>query len=98
MYVARMVFCGIICKIFLSRLIEEAEHTLGFLIQQPKISHFHGAGFLPLDSVVDNPNGSGVVNVYWGWWLGVPEFLEGEADDLGFLCVEEQGTKLSLGS
>ena len=69
--VSGVVLGGIITKIFLTRLIEKVEHSLGFLIQEPKVSHFHGPRTLSLDSVGDNAHSCCVVNVNRCWWLKV---------------------------
>ncbi len=47
--------------------------------------------------VIDDSNGSGVVNVYWCWRLWMAKFIQGKAQDFGFLGIEEKGTKFGLG-
>ena len=51
----------------------------------------------PFDGVVENSNGSGVVNVYWCWRLWMTKFIQGKAMDFGFLGIEEEGAQFSLG-
>ncbi len=59
--------------------------------------HFHGAGLLSLAGVIDDSNGSGVVNVYWCWRLWMAKFIQGYAQDFGLLGIEKQGTQFGLG-
>ena len=51
---------------------------------------------MSFDHIVDDADSGGVVNVYGGKWLWVPEFLKDKAYDLGFLCIEKQCTKFSF--
>ncbi len=53
---------------------------------------------LPLDGVVDNSNGSGVVDVYWCWQLWMAEFIRGEAQDFRLVGIEEQGAQFGFSS
>jgi hypothetical protein len=64
MNVGRVVFRRIITHVFLSGLIMKCEILLSFPIQQPEVTHFHGAGALTFDSAINNANGSSVVNVH----------------------------------
>jgi hypothetical protein len=96
MNVGRVVFRRIITHVFLSGLIMKFEILLSFSIQQPEVTHFHGAGALTLDSVIDNANCSSVVNVYWCWRLWMPKLVQGKTKDFGFLGIEEEGSHFSF--
>ncbi len=76
MYVGPVVFRRIIAQVFLSGHVIKFEIFLRFAIQQPEVMHFHGAGLLSLDGVVDDSNGSGVVDVYWRWQLWMAKFIQ----------------------
>ncbi len=92
MNVSRVVFRWIVAQVFLTRLIIKFEVFLCFAIQQPKVPHLHCTRTLAFDHVIDNANGSGVVNVNECWWLWMAEFQEGKSQDLGFLSIEEECT------
>ncbi len=55
------------------------------------------SGALVFDVIVDNANGGSVVYLNWRWWLGVSKFGKSEMDDLGFLCIEKEGTQFGVG-
>ncbi len=55
-------------------------------------------GMLLFESVVKNANSSGVVDVYCCWRLQILKFVKSEAEDFGFLSIEEEGTKFSFSS
>jgi hypothetical protein len=76
-----VVFRWIIAQVVLTGLIIKLQVLLCFLIQEPEISHLHHTEMLLFDSVIDNANSSGVVemDVYW-------------RGKVGFLGVEEEGT------
>ncbi len=80
------------CPGFLDRADNKFEVFLCFAIQQPEVLHLHCMGTLAFDCVIDNANGSGVVDVNGCWWLWMAEFQEGKSQDLGFLCIEEECT------
>ncbi len=71
-----VVFRWINAQVFLPGLIIKLEVLLCFSIQEPEISHFHRTGALSFDSVIDNANSSGVVNVDGCWRLWMPKFVE----------------------
>ena len=48
------------------------------------------------DSVIDNANGSSVVNVNWYWGLWVPKFVQGNTKEFGFLGIEEEGSQFGF--
>ncbi len=96
MNVGCVVFRRIITHVFLSRLTLKFEILLSFPVQQPEVMHFHGAGVLTFDSVIDNANGSSVVNVYWCWQLLMPKLVQGKPKDFGFLSIEEEGSQFSF--
>ena len=97
MNVSCVVFRRIITHVFLSGLKMKFEILLSFPVQQPEVMHFHGAG-LTFDSVIDNANGSSVVNVYWCWQLWMPKLVQGKPKDFGFLGIEEEGSQLGFSS
>jgi hypothetical protein len=70
--------------------------NVGHVVFRRIITHFHGAGALPFDSVIDNANGSSVVNVYWCWRLWMPKFVQGKTNDFGFLDIEEEGSQFGF--
>lgn len=87
----------VVAQIFLSWVMPDGENTLCFLTQQPKISHVHGTRTLPLDGIVDDAHGGGVVAVDGGGRLGMSHFLEGKSHDFCLLRVEEEGAELGFG-
>ncbi len=64
-----LVFRWIVAQVLLTGLIVKLEILLCFAIQEPEISHFHQTGALSFDSVIDDANSSGVVNVDECWSL-----------------------------
>ena len=90
MNVCCVVFRWIVAQFFLTGLIIKLEVLLCFSIQEPEISLFRCMGALLFDSVIDNANGSGVVDVNGCWWLWMAKFKEGKSQDLGFLSIEEE--------
>jgi hypothetical protein len=96
MNVGYVVFGRIIAHVFLSGLIMKFEILLSFPIQQPEVTHSHGVGALAFDSVIDNANGSSVVNVYWCWRLWMPKLVQGKTKDFGFLGIEEEGSQFGF--
>ncbi len=91
-----VVFRRIIAHVFLSRLIMKFEILMSFPIQQPEVTHLHGARVLMFDSVIDNANGSSVVNVYWCWQLWMPKLVQGKQKDFGFLGIEKEGSQFGF--
>jgi hypothetical protein len=91
-----VVFRRIIAHVFLSELIMKFETLLSFPVQQPEVTHFHGAGALTFDSVIDNANGSSVVNVCWCWRLRMSKLIQGKTKDFGFLGIEEEGSQFGF--
>ncbi len=75
-YVCCVVFRWIVAQVFLPGLIIKLEVMLCFTIQEPEISHFHSTGALLFDSVIDNDNSSGVVDVDGCWMLRMPKFVK----------------------
>ncbi len=92
MYVGHVVFRGIVAQVFLSGLIVKFELFLRFAVKKPEVLHLHCTGALAFDGIVDNSNGGSVVYVDWRWWLWVSEFGKSETENLGFLCIEKEGT------
>ncbi len=76
MNVCCVVFRWIIAQVLLTRLIIKPEVLLCFSIQEPEISHLHRTGTLSFDSVVDDANSRGVVDVDGGWRLWMPKFVK----------------------
>ena len=66
------------------------ELALVYPVGEPMEAHVDGFPPLGLRVVVDEADGSGVVNHYWCGWLGVAEFLacgaDGAAAAGGFKC------------
>ncbi len=96
MNVVCVVLRRIIAHVFLSGLIMKFEIFLIFPIQQPEVTHFHGAGALTFDRVIDNANGSSVVNVYWCWQVWMPKLVQGKPKGFGFLGIEEEGSQFGF--
>ena len=65
----------VIAQILLSRIISYFENSLCLVTQQPKISHIHRSRTLPLDGVIEDSDGSGVVDMDGGRWLRVAHVL-----------------------
>ncbi len=97
MYVSHVVFRGIVAKVFLSGLIIKFEVFLHFAVKKPEVLHLHCAGALVFDGIVDNANGGSVVYVDRHQWLWVFKFGKSEMEDLGFLCIEKEGTQFGFG-
>ncbi len=76
MNVCCVVFRWIIAQVLLTGLIIKLEVLLCFSIQESEISHLHCTGMLSFDSVVDNANSSGIVDVNGCWRLWMPMFVE----------------------
>jgi hypothetical protein len=77
--VNHVVFRWIVAQLFLTRLIIKFEVFLCFAIQQPEVPHLHCTGTLAFDCVIDDANGSGVVDVN-GWrWLWMAKLQEGKS-------------------
>ncbi len=91
-----VMFRRVITHVFLSGLIMKFEILLSFPVQQPEVMHFHGPGALMFDSVIDNVNGSSIVNVYWCWRLWMPKLVQGKPKDSGFLGIEEGGSQFGF--
>jgi hypothetical protein len=83
MYVGRVVFRGIVTQVFLSGLIVKFEVFLRFAVKKPEVLHLL--------------QGGSVVYVNWHWWLWVSAFCKSETEDLGFLCIEKEGTRFGFG-
>jgi hypothetical protein len=74
------------------------EVFLCFTIKKPEVSHLHCVGALAFDGIVDNFDSGSVVDVNRCWWLWVSKFCKSEMEDLGFLCIEKEGTQFLFGS
>jgi hypothetical protein len=61
MYVNRVVFRGIIAKVFLPGLTVKFEVLLSFAIKKPEVLHLYCGGALAFDGIVDNADGGSVV-------------------------------------
>jgi hypothetical protein len=92
MNVSRVVFRWIVAQIFLTGLIIKFKVFLCFGIQQQEVLHLHCTGMSAFDCVIDNSNGSGVVNVNGCQWLWMAKFKVGKLQDLGFLSIEGKCT------
>jgi hypothetical protein len=79
MNVNRVVFRWIVAQINLTGLIIKFELFLCFAIQQPEVPLIHCTGTLAFDCVIDDANGSGVVDVSGCQWLWMAEFQEGKS-------------------
>ncbi len=64
MDVGSVVFGRVIAQIFLPGLVEKFEVFPSITIEKPEVTHFHSAGALLFDGVVDDTNGGSVVNMY----------------------------------
>jgi hypothetical protein len=71
-----VVFRWLVAQVFLTGLIIKLEVLFCFTIQEPEIPHFHCTGMLSFDSVIDNANSSGVVNVDGCWRLRIFKFVK----------------------
>ncbi len=69
MNISHVVFRWIVAQVFLTGLIINFEIFLCFAIQQPEVSHLHCTRTLAFDSVIEDANSSGVVDVNGCWWL-----------------------------
>ena len=71
MYGSYVGLGGVVCQIFLTRLVVNFEVFVCLLIKNPEVSHFHRARLLSLDGVVYYYYCGGIVYVNWSFWLGV---------------------------
>ena len=71
MYSSCVVIGGVVCQIFLTRLVVKFEVFVCLLIEKPEVSHLHRAGSLSLDSVVYYSYCGGIVYVDCSLRLGV---------------------------
>ena len=76
------VFCLVVAQIFLSRVIVNAENLLCLVIQQPKFSHAYCMRLMLFNGSIDNMNDRCVANMDLCGWLEIPNFYEGEAQDV----------------
>ena len=74
--------------------------TFTGVVLHPIEVHIDGFGYFLLYGAICETFRGRVVDADWSWWLWVPEFLEGSADQHGLLAVVKSGTdfKLSGGS
>ena len=72
-----VIFRGEIPQILLSQMMVELEDVLLLVVEEPKISHFHCSGALPLDGIIDNTHRRCVVDVDRDRRLRMPQFLQG---------------------
>jgi hypothetical protein len=98
-----MMFCGmmlgwIVAKVFGTWVPCDIDVFVADLVRDPKVAHFHGAGPLAFHGVIGNANGGFVVAVDGCGGLGVPHFFQDESEDLDFLRIEEEGSKLRFSS
>ncbi len=77
-------------------MIVKFEVVLCFTIKKPEVSHFHCTGALAFDGIVVNADGGSVVDVNWCWWLWVSKLCKSETENLGFLCIEKEGTQFGF--
>ena len=70
--------------------------TLLCAVLDPIEAHINGFGSFFLYGAICETFRGRVVNADWGWWLWVPEFLEGSAYRHGLLAVVKSGTNFSL--
>ena len=68
---------------------EDTDVLVGDLVDEPKVTHLHGAGALAFHGVIGYANGGRVIAVDRRWWLYMAHLVENESDDLGFLYIEE---------
>ena len=62
---------GVVCQVFLTRLVVKFEVFFCLFIKEPEVSHIHRAGSLSLDGVVYYSYCGVIVYVDWSLWLGV---------------------------
>jgi hypothetical protein len=87
MNVSCVMFARVVPQVLFSGLIIESKESLCFTIKEPEIPRFHSSWMLSFDGVVNNANGSGVVNVYGSWWLWMTKFFKDKLHDFGLLCI-----------
>ena len=92
-----MVLGVVISKVFEAGVPFDVELFACNLVGNPKIAHFHGSGALAFYGVVRDAGGGRIIAVYGRWWLWVTEFLQDEAKDASFFCVNKEGTKFGFG-
>ena len=75
MNLPKVMFGGIIGKIFNAGLVVKLEILLGHLVKQPKILHFHCTRSLSLNRVIHDAYGGSIVAMDWRLRLWVAQFL-----------------------
>ncbi len=72
----RMVFCDVLCKIFLSWCPYYKELLLFDTVKYPEIAHINCVVFLFFERVICDSTGSFVVSVNWCWGLGAAKIFQ----------------------
>ena len=92
-----VMLCVVISQVSVSGSPVNVELFLVHSILDPVESHIHGSRADLSHSAIGNTSGSGVINLYWCWWLRMSEFFAGGANGNGFLAIKEGGADFGFG-
>ena len=92
-----MMLCKIVGAVCGTAAPVDMVLTLLDAVADPVKAHVHGFGSLLLNGFVGDAAGCTVVGDHGGWWLGVAQFFEGNAQGRAFLAIVEEGGEFSFG-
>jgi hypothetical protein len=93
MVLGTMMFGYVVTKVFDTWVPEDSNLLVRHLIYNPEVAHFHGSRALAFYGAVRNADRRGVVTVDRGRGLGMAHLVEDEAQDFGFLNIQEEGSE-----
>jgi hypothetical protein len=93
-----MMFGEIVSEIVGAAVPMDNEVALGNPIPNPVEAHVNGFVATLLDSTICNARSTGVIGLYWGWWLGMAHILEGCAKPSSFFAIVKQSTQFGFSS
>ena len=93
---AAVVFRLVVAQILLTWVMANGQDALCLLTHQPEVSHVHRPRTLPFDGVMEDANGSGIITLDGGGWLGMSHLCECCAKRRCSLAVVKQSCCLGL--
>jgi hypothetical protein len=91
------MFTLVISQIFLPGVPNYLVHLLCDLVTNPEKSHFHRTGSLPLDGVVCDADGRGIVAVHGCFRLRMPHIIEDVAKNNRRLAIVVECAEFGFG-
>jgi len=89
----RVVLGKVVSFVCGTRPPEDVILALPYTVPDPIKTHVDGLGPFLFDVVIGNARGCGIVSLYGRGGLGMPEFLQGDAQRASMLGIEEQGAQ-----